>query len=87
MLYIGYIIDELFRNHTYKIIVIQWISYQPFEQPAPGWHHRFMQWNEIPRVCVLVCLCVCVRGGGGGCRDSLVKFFHLKNFGEKNNGF
>ena len=33
---IGYIIDELLRNHTYKIIVIHWINYQPFEQPGQG---------------------------------------------------
>ena len=24
------------RNHIYKITVIHWIRYQPFEQPAPG---------------------------------------------------
>ena len=33
MLNIGYIINKLLRNHVYKIIVIHWISYQPFEQP------------------------------------------------------
>ena len=32
MLKIGYIINKLSRNHIYKIIVIHWISYQPFEQ-------------------------------------------------------
>ena len=32
MQYIGYIIDNFFRNHIYKIKVIQWISYRPFEQ-------------------------------------------------------
>ena len=32
---IGYIIDKLLRNHVNKIIVIHWISYQPFEQPGP----------------------------------------------------
>ena len=33
---IGYITDKLLRNHIYKIIVIDWISYRPFEQPGPG---------------------------------------------------
>ena len=32
---IGNMIDKLLRNHIYKIIIIHWISYQPFEQPAP----------------------------------------------------
>ena len=32
---ITYIIDKLLRNHIYKIIVIHWISYEPFEQPGP----------------------------------------------------
>ena len=32
---IGYIIDKLSRNSIYKIIVIHWISYQPFEQQGP----------------------------------------------------
>ena len=32
---IGYIIDKLLRNTIYKIIVIHWISYQPFEQQGP----------------------------------------------------
>ena len=33
---IVYIIDKLLRNHIYKIIVVHWISYQPFfEQPGP----------------------------------------------------
>ena len=31
----AHIIDRLLRNHIYKIIVIHWISYQPFEQPGP----------------------------------------------------
>ena len=30
---ITYIIDKL-RNHIHKIIVIHWISYEPFEQPG-----------------------------------------------------
>ena len=33
---IGYIIDELLRNPIYKIRVIHWVRYQPFEQPGPG---------------------------------------------------
>ena len=32
---ITYKIDKLLRNHIYKIIVIHWISYEPFEQPGP----------------------------------------------------
>ena len=32
---ITYIIDKLLRNHIHKIIVIHWISYEPFEQPGP----------------------------------------------------
>ena len=32
---ITYTIDKLLRNHIYKIIVIHWISYEPFEQPGP----------------------------------------------------
>ena len=36
MQYIGYIIDIFFRNHIYKIRVIHWISYQPYEQPGLG---------------------------------------------------
>ena len=35
MVYIGYIIDKLLRNHIHKIIVIHWINYQCFEQPGP----------------------------------------------------
>ena len=26
--------DKYFRNHIYKIVVINWISSQPFEQPG-----------------------------------------------------
>ena len=37
---ITYIIDKLLRNHIYKIIVIHWISYEPFEQPGPERQHR-----------------------------------------------
>ena len=35
MQYTGYIIDKLLNNHIYKIRVIHWISYHPFEQPSP----------------------------------------------------
>ena len=35
---IEHIIDKLLRNHVYKIIVIHWKSYQPFEQQDPGVH-------------------------------------------------
>ena len=31
----GSIINKQFINHIYKIIVIHWISYLPFEQPGP----------------------------------------------------
>ena len=31
---ITYIIDKLLRN-IYEIILIHWISYEPFEQPGP----------------------------------------------------
>ena len=48
---IGNIIDKLLRNHIYKIIIIHWISYQPFEQPGPDLcyggrgHYTFSQIN------------------------------------------
>ena len=32
---IGYIIEKLLRNIIHKIIVIHWISHQPFAQPGP----------------------------------------------------
>ena len=32
---IEYKIDKSLRNQIYKIIVIHWISYQPFEEPGP----------------------------------------------------
>ena len=32
---ITYIIDKLLRNHIYKIIVIHWISYEPFRATGP----------------------------------------------------
>ena len=32
----GYKINKLLKKHIYKIIVIHWISYQPFGQPGPG---------------------------------------------------
>ena len=35
---VTYIIDILLRNHIHKIIVIHWISYEPFEQPGPLWN-------------------------------------------------
>ena len=33
---IGYKIDKSLKKHIYKVMVIRWISYEPFEQPGPG---------------------------------------------------
>ena len=46
---IGYIRDKLLRNHTYKIIVIHWMSYQPFEQPGP----ELLDMSEIGAKCTI----------------------------------
>ena len=29
---------QIITDHIYRIMVIHWISYQPFEQPGPGIH-------------------------------------------------
>ena len=54
---IGYIIDKLLRNHIYKIKVIHWISYQPFEQLGPE-----MEYSIRIGICFNAVFGSCFRG-------------------------
>ena len=50
----GSIINKQFINHIYKIIVIHWISYLPFEQPGPGVYLKAGWMQKRPPLTVIL---------------------------------
>ena len=41
---------QIITDHNYRIMVIRWISYQPFEQPGPDRWRELLLWEGMVQI-------------------------------------